>query len=317
MRWTLALVALVAMAAAVMGVARADEPINPYGTQELAPPPPPPLPPPPPGPPGQPMNPYGYAVPPPPLDAYPPPSTFGYQAPAPGQYNSSPPSYQQGYYLYSGPGQPPVYYAPPPTIYVRPRLTCAQLCGVRRAPQKWDGVRRFSFGIHGVVMGINQKVGNNDVVLGGAGFQLRLRSKGRFGVEFSQSFLRAEYWNGGFVRNSYPFDFSLMLYIFKNEDSRHFNIYGLAGVGVMPDDVRIRFQPGDYREQSFLEWTAHLGLGAELRFKWFAIEADVRGLASVLDKSDYPARYYNGISGGPVPDSSWAWQANVHLSLWF
>ena len=29
----------------------------------------------------------------------------------------SPPSYQQGYYLYPAPGQAPVYYAPPPTGY--------------------------------------------------------------------------------------------------------------------------------------------------------------------------------------------------------
>jgi hypothetical protein len=273
------------------------QPINPYGTVTIPAPPPPPMPPPPP--------------------AYPPPSAYGYQPPVPGQYNSTPPAYQQGYYLYSAPGAPPVYYAPPPVVYVRPRLTCAQLCGLHRAPKKWDGVRRFSLGIHGVVMGINQKVGNNNVVLGGAGFQLRLRSKGRFGVEFSQSFLGASYWNGGFTRYSYPFDMSLMFYIFKNEDTRHFNIYGLAGVGVMPDDVTIRFAPGDNREQSFLEWTAHAGIGAELRFKWFAIEADGRILGTVLDRTTTPGAYYNHVSGGPVPNSGWAWQANVHLSLWF
>src|SRR5262249_36049827 len=150
--------------------------------------------------------------------------------------------------LYPGPNQAPVYYAPPPApVYYRPRMSCAQLCAQQPAPHTWDGVRRFSLGVHGTVLGINQKVGRDDVVLGGGGFQLRLRSKGRFGFEARQSFLHAEYWNGGFERNSFPFALSLMFYIFPNTDARHFNLYGLAGVGVMPDTVKIRFAPGDYR----------------------------------------------------------------------
>ncbi len=312
MKRTLAQMAIAA-SLAMAGVAFADEPMNPYE----APPPPPPA---------QPINPYGNgygygygagmdAPPPPPL--YPPPSAYGYQPPMPGQYNSTPPSYQQGYYLYAAPGTPPIYYAPPPVVFVRPRLTCPQLCAERRGPKKWDGIRRFSIGIHATAMGINQKVGSNDVILAGAGIQLRFRSRGHFAVEFSQSFLHANYWNGGFVRNSFPFDVSLMGYVFKNEDRRHFNLYFLGGVGLMPDDVRIRFQPGDYREQDFMEWTLHAGVGAELRFKWFAIEADARGLLLVLDRTGTPASYYDGVSGGLVPSSGWAWQANVHLSLWF
>ena len=310
MRWILASLTLA-------GVALAEEPVNPYEA--------PPAPPPEAAPPAadQPVNPYGTQAapfpqyPPPAAPQYPPPQNYGYQPPAPGQYNSTPPAYQQGYYLYAAPGQPPVYYAPPPAIYLRPRLQCAQLCGVRRAPKKWDGVRRFALGIHGDVLWVNQSVGNEDMVLGGAGFHLRLRSKGRFGAEFSQSFLHASYWNGGFERNSYPFMMSLMLYIFKNEDTRHFNIYFGGGVGVMPDSIKVRLQPGDERSQDMLEWMLHLGLGAELRFKWFAIEADVRGLALVLDKVDYPAKYYDGVQGGPIPDTSWGVQGKVSLSLWF
>ena len=309
MRWILALVTSLAAA----GAARADEPMNPY--QEA---PPPDEAPPPVDTPAAPINPYGTQGPGYGQPVYPPPGTYGYQPPTPGQYQSTPPNYQQGYYLYAAPGQPPVYYAPPPTIYVRPRLRCGgMLCGTRRVAKKWDGVRRFSLGVHGDVLWVNQSIGRDDMVLGGAGFHLRLRSKGRFGVEFSQSFLHADYWNGGFVRNSYPFMMSLMLYIFKNEDTRHFNIYFAGGVGVMPDSVKVRLQPGDEREQDFLEWMLHLGIGAELRFKWFAIEADVRGLAMALDPTDYPARYYDGIQGGPIPDGSFGVQGKLSLSLWF
>jgi hypothetical protein len=167
------------------------------------------------------------------------------------------------------------------------------------------------------VLGINQKVGNNDVVLAGGGFQLRLRSAGRFGFEARQSFLHADYWSGGFERNSYPFALSLMVYIFPNTDARHFNLYGLAGLGVMPDTVRVRFSPGQFRSQDFLEWEAHLGLGAELRFRWFAIEAEVRGIGLLRDGSDRPATYYDGIQNGPIPEKSLGLQGNLYVSLWF
>src|SRR6516165_10782804 len=101
---SLAVVAFVALA----GVAQAQEPMNPYETQavEEAPQPAPATDV------QQPINPY----------AYPSPPAYGYQPPTPGLPAPEPPAYQQGYYLYPGPGQAPVYYAPPP------RLTCAQLC---------------------------------------------------------------------------------------------------------------------------------------------------------------------------------------------
>jgi hypothetical protein len=265
----------------------------------------------------QPINPYGFGYQETPPAAYPAPPAYGYQPPSAGvgRPQSNPPSYQQGYYLYPGPNQPPVYYAPPPSLGYR-SLDCAQVCA-RRAPRKWDGVRRFSLGAHATILGLNQKVGTSDLNLYGAGFQLRIRSMGRFGFEASQSFLRATHWNGGFERNSYPFQLSLMLYIFKNEDSRHFNIYGLAGVGVMPDSVKVRFSPGDFRSQDFLEWEGHIGLGAELRFKWFAIEGDVRGIGLLRDNSDKPALYYQNIEGGPIPEKSLGLAGNLYVSLWF
>jgi hypothetical protein len=286
--------------------AQAQQPLNPYDAAA-------PVAPPAPAPPldvAQPLNPYA-------PEAYPAPPAYGYQPPEVGigRVPPAPPSYQQGYYLYPGPNQPPVYYAPPPVYSTR--YTCAQLCAQRTVVHRWDGVRRFSLGVHASVLGLNQKVGTNDVVLGGAGFQLRLRSKGRFGFEARQSFLHAEYWKGGFERTSYPFALSLMVYVFPNQDTRHFNIYGLLGVGAMADSVRIRFAPGDYRSQDFLEWEGHVGLGLELRFRWFAIEVEGRGIGLVRDNSDRPAVYYNGIQGGPIPEKSLGLQGNAYLSFWF
>src|SRR5215471_15900013 len=95
--WTLP---VVAMSLAMASTALAQQPMNPYGASvsvEVGPTPPPVLPAPP-VPPPQPLNPYGY-----PYGAYPAPPAYGYQPPIPGRLQSSPPAYQQGYYLYAGP----------------------------------------------------------------------------------------------------------------------------------------------------------------------------------------------------------------------
>ncbi len=285
-----------------------EAPINPYGTEVAAPAPAAPAQP-------APIDPYS---------AYPAPPAYGYQAPAQGPAATpSPPSYQQGYYLYPAPGQAPVYYAPPPRPYGGACApACCSCCGC--APRytlvhkrKWDGVRRFSLGAHAGFLALNQKVGNSDVTLGGAGFQLRLRSAGHFGFEASQSFMHGSYWSGAWQRDSFPFALSLMFYVFPNKDAHHFNIYGLAGVGLVADSEQLYDENRQKVTQDFTELEAHVGLGAELRFHWFAIEADARYMGLWRDNSETPAAYYGNVSGAPVPKSSEAVQGNLYLSLWF
>lgn len=310
-----------AIAASVLAfgaAARAQQPLQPYETTEDAP-----------GaveatpapiapaqiPVQQPIDPYS---------AYPAPPAYGYQAPAAGPpATPSPPSYQQGYYLYPAQGQAPVYYAPPAGSGC---CCCCQQqgCGyryhlVRPAPRKrvWDGARRFSLGAHVGFLTLNQQVGNDQVTLGGAGFQLRLRSAGRWGFEASQSFLHGSYWSGAWSRDSFPFSLSLMFYIFPNKDAHHFNLYALAGVGLVADSVTLNDESHQQVTQDFTEVELHAGLGAELRFKWFGIEADARYISLWRDDSDTPASYYGNIKGAPVQSSSYGVQGNLYLSLWF
>ena len=295
----------VVAAALMVGVtARAQQPIEPIDPySDAAPAPPAPV--------AQPIDPYGQ---------YPAPPAYGYQPPSAGPAQTpSPPSYQQGYYLYPAPGAPPVYYAPPPVAY-RGCACCACSTGAPRLVRpvkKWDGARRFSIGAHVGFLTLNQQVGSENVTLGGAGFQLRLRSAGRFGFEASQSFLHGSYWGGAFQRDSFPFALSLMFYIFKNSDANHFNLYGLGGAGIVADTVQLRDENRQQVSQDFTELEAHLGLGAELRFKWFAIEADARYLWLWRDSGSAPGSYYGNIKGAPVQASSEAVQGNLYLSLWF
>ena len=295
--------------------ARAQAPMEPYETTETVaqPAPIPPAQ----APVQQPIDPYS---------AYPAPPAYGYQAPAAGPpATPSPPAYQQGYYLYPAQGQAPVYYAPPPQSGCCCCCQQQQTCGYRLnyAPTRlvrkkaWDGARRFSLGAHVGFLTLNQQVGNDQVSLGGAGFQLRLRSAGRWGFEASQSFLHGSYWSGAWQRDSFPFSLSLMFYIFPNSDAHHFNLYGLAGVGLVADSVTLNDENRQQVTQDFTEVEVHAGLGAELRFKWFAIEADARYISLWRDNSDTPSSYYGNIKGAPVQSSSYGIQGNLYLSLWF
>lgn len=321
MRTVLSLAVLVTLTA---GVAQAQQPVDPYGTADVA------------GPatePPQVVDPYAPAAPVDPYaeparPAYPPPGQFGYQPPSagPGVVSPAPPSYQRGYYLYpSTGGQYPVYYAPGSGCYcacdacatARPRAYSLAYPTVVRKPVPYERVRRFSLGAHAMVLGLFNAIGHDDMTLGGAGIQLRIRSRGRFGLELNQSFLHGDAFKGAISRSSYPFQFSLMLYLFPNQDKRHFNLYGLAGFGAQLDQVDIRNQYGDKTEQDFLEFEGHIGLGAELRFKWFAIAADVRGLGLVRDDSSTPASYYKNQPNAPVADSGWGLSGNAYVNLWF
>jgi hypothetical protein len=312
----------VAFAALSTGsLAFAQQAIDPYDETAAVPAPPPPAPPAEVAPiapiattpPGQLIDPY---------NGYPAPPAYGYQAPATGPAAPpSPPQYQQGYYLYAAPGQPPVYYAPPPALY---RPGCSTYCGCAspccapgRRVHRWDGVRRFSLGVHASFLTLNQQVGSSAVTLGGAGFQLRMRSSGRFGFEMAQDFLHASYWDGAFTRDSFPFSMSLMFYIFPNKDAHHFNLYGLAGVGIMSDVMSLRDENGVQVQQNFTEYTAHAGAGAELRFRWFAIEADARYVGMWRDNSSAPATYYGDVKGAPIPKSNQGVQGSFYISLWF
>jgi len=258
-----------------------------------------------------------------PYSAYPAPPAYGYQAPAAGPAATpSPPSYQQGYYLYPTNGQAPVYYAAPAG---RACCCCCATAGCSygyrarlvRPKKVWDGARRFSLGAHFGFLTLNQTVGNDQVTLGGAGFQLRLRSAGRWGFEASQSFLHGSYWDGAWQRDSFPFSLSLMFYIFPNKDAHHFNLYGVAGVGLVADSVTLNDENRQQVTQDFTELEVHAGLGAELRFKWFGIEADARYISLWRDDSSTPASYYGSIKGAPVQSSSYGVQGNIYLSLWF
>ena len=280
----------------------------------------------------QPLDPgYGYVVPAPPMPPPPPPprAYYGNQG-----YYYPPTGYAAPIYSYP---PPPVYYRVPPPPRRRPPRICRD-CNLEHP-------RFFSIGLRATSLSINQSINGHDVTLGGGGFQMRFRNRGHFGIEAAVDFLHGDFHadgptprmdtpttgssssngntSGGYFhvgdvsRDSIPFSVSALIYIFPNTDARIFNMYFLGGLGVIGTSMSLLDENGVRTQQDFTEYEAHLGIGSELRFRWFAIDASVRALGLARDDSSAPASYYTGVSGAPVPASSVGVAGTLAATLWF
>jgi hypothetical protein len=233
------------------------------------------------------------------------------------------------------PGVQPVLpqQLPPPPVFVQPQqnpncVTVPPYRGTYLSPVRRPFKARTLYqpprgpavgmGLRFSALGISsQEIFGEKVSLYGAGLQLRFRNQGHWGFELGMDALRANIGNGAFVRTSYPFSFAPMLYLFKNRPENHFNIYGVAGFGLMADDVKLYEGSSQERRQQFWEVLGHLGGGAELRFRYLALFADMRLIGMLLDDSSHDGQFYQGIEGGPIPASSLGYKANVGAMLWF
>lgn len=268
----------------------------------------------------QPMNPYDPAaaeVPAPPAQPAPPAPPVPPAPPA----MPAPPGAPAPYYYYPYPPQPAPYYQYPyyygQQVVPRREPSCAELCGTRAVGRRRSSVRHVALGAHGTYLGLDQTVFGRDVRLPGFGIHMRFRSSGHFGFEVAQDFLHQDILSGRFVRDTFPFSLSAMLYLAPNTDAHHFNVFLLGGGGVIGDSVRLYDEFRRRVTQDFTEFEAHVGLGAELRFSWLAVSADVRGLVAKRYNENRPASYYEGIAGGPVPDSSRGLMGTLSASIWF
>jgi hypothetical protein len=221
---------------------------------------------------------------------------------------------------------------PPPPVYSQPwaqpgyRARTASCCGALPATGARYAVQRgpiFSLGLRFTAMGINQEVfGENQNLMGG-GLQLRFRNRGHWGAELGFDILHANIGNDAFVRTSYPISAGAMIYIFRNRPENHFNIYGLVGLGLMPDNITLykgsRAPGREERSQRFLEYMGQAGGGVELRFRRLALSADIRAIGLLLDGSGPAGSYYTDrdVDTGPVPMNSVGYKANVGAHLWF
>lgn len=261
-----------------------------------------------------------YSPPPPPVYSAPPPAAQGpmyfngpvyvYPAPVTGQP------------VYQGPWQQPHTALPPPPLLGRPRLPApvyrtATCCAA--APRLLSQPRGpvFAMGLRFSATGINQDVFDQRMTLMGGGLQLRFRTQGHFGFETAFDVLYANIGDGAFKRTSFPFTAGVMLYLFRNRPETHFNVFGVAGVGLQASDVVLYDNRPGRLNQQFLEILGHVGAGVELRFSRLALTADLRAVGTKLDESGTAGTYYSGVAGGPIPSSTIGYKANLGTLLWF
>lgn len=239
----------------------------------------------------------------------------------------------------TSPISPPPLVPPPmvaPFAPQRIRLNCRQLCARRYAPRPYlipppiapkrhEYIRFLSFGAHITMLGMAHQPLAGWGTLYGGGLQMTVRSRGHFGFEIAQDFLRGQFKNDGaqITRQSFPVDFTFRGYILPNLDRYHFNMYFGAGFGAMPSTVTFNVPGGDFTDsklsQNFLEWSIHADAGLELRFKCIALGIDGKILALDRDRSFGDGRFYDsrGLTNPLVPSSTWGVQGRGYLSFWF
>ncbi len=218
---------------------------------------------------------------------------------------------------------PPVYVQPPqqaPRLYRRPlylppirpyQRPIRSITPKARGPVVGVGVRFTTLGL------TSQEVFGQQPTLMGGGLQVRFRNQGHWGFELGMDALRASINDGAFVRTSYPFSFSPMLYLRPNRPDNHFNIYAVAGFGLMTDNITLYQDSAQERKQQFWEVLGQVGGGIEVRFTHLALFADMRAIGMLLDDSSQAGQYYMNVDGGPIPTSSFGYKANVGAMLWF
>ena len=256
-------------------------------------------------------------------------------APAPPAGNVQAPVYFNGpvWIMPAQPGYQPVIpqQLPPPPVYVQPPVSVQPLYRPRPLyvpPPRRYPLRRPSvpaqrgpvvgLGARFTALGIsNQEIFGQKLNLIGGGIQVRFRNQGHWGFELGMDALRASINDGAFVRSSYPFTFSPMLYLRKNRRDTHFNIYAVAGFGLMSDNIVLYQDSTQERKQQFWEVLGQAGGGIELRFTHLALFADVRAIGMLLDDSTQAGQYYQYVDGGPIPSSSFGYKANLGAMLWF
>ena len=218
---------------------------------------------------------------------------------------------------------PPVYVQPPiaapPRLYHRP-LYLPPLRPYHKPLKSYTTPRgpTVGLGVRFTTLGLtSQEVFGQKMNLMGGGLQVRFRNQGHWGFELGLDALRASINDGAFVRSSYPFSFAPMLYLRPNRPDNHFNIYAVAGFGLMSDNITLYQDSAQERKQQFWEVLGQVGGGIELRFTHLALFADVRAIGMLLDDSTQAGQYYQNVDGGPIPSSSYGYKANLGAIMWF
>jgi hypothetical protein len=122
---------------------------------------------------------------------------------------------------------------------------------------------------------------------------------------------------GNVGRQSRVISASFLAYLLRNTRSRIFNLYFLAGGGYISSTVSLANQYGRRVRQNFGEYEGHVGVGAELKFRWFAIDANVRAIGMLRNNKGAPAAYYANVEGAPINARSFGYQGTISGLLWF
>jgi hypothetical protein len=146
------------------------------------------------------------------------------------------------------------------------------------------------------------------------GGHLRFRGY-RFGAELSLDVLGNRFLEGSVSRVSVPFQASALLYLIPRG---MLNLYLLGGFQAVFSHVTWDL-PNLQTDQSFTQFGAHGGVGAELRLgRRISLTADLRFFGLVRNEEGDDGQYYAGIEeGAVVPAKTSGAQLNLGVSFHF
>jgi hypothetical protein len=214
------------------------------------------------------------------------------------------------------PSPPQVQEAAPSQIAVAPHV-------VRRSVVPPVAQPRLGLALRMSGLWTDQRLYGVNLLMLGAGAQLRLRLIDRLVLEGAVDIVGAEHHGGVLKRTSYPVQLALLMYLRPYRPGVHFNVYALAGGGLVPSRIHVDDGLAPAREVSATEGAVQGGVGFELRLGRFALFSDARALGLwYLGKPEDVAGTPPGEGGGLaprqqlVPASSYGWTFNAGVMLW-
>lgn len=222
------------------------------------------------------------------------------------------------------PMQPPEALPPPPQVHVQeaapPRIVVAPH---RRPASPPIAQPRLGLALRMSGLWTEQRLYGVNLLMLGAGAQLRLRLVDRLVLEGAVDIVGAEHHGGVLKRTSYPVQLALLMYLRPYRPGVHFNVYALAGGGLVPSKIHVDDGLAPAREISATEGAVQGGVGFELRLGRFALFSDARALGLwYLGKPEDVAGTPPGEGSGLaprqplVPASSYGWTFNAGVMLW-
>ncbi len=172
---------------------------------------------------------------------------------------------------------------------------------------------RWSLGLYTTGVSTDQKLGDDLVLLGGMGANLRYRGY-RWGVEVAADGIGGSFADGHVKRFSVPVQISALLYLIPEGV---INLYLVGGGRIVPNVIHWDY-PELQEDQHFTEFGLHGGLGVDINLgRYFSLNGDLRAFGVVRNNEEPAGEFYKAVEQAVLPSNSTGLQLKLGVSFRF